>query len=127
MKVTVYLTLEEVLYMHGRLIEHYGGAPGVRDLGVVESALGRPRSGYYQTLAEQAAAFLHSFVMGDGFVDGNKRVGFAAWAVFLRMNGYRLEVGTNIAEHFIRQRIIESHADVHEIAVWLEGRMVKLE
>jgi death-on-curing protein len=80
----------------------------------------------YQTLAEQAAALLHGFVMGHGFVDGNKRVGFAACEVFLRMNDYHLKVGTNIAERFIRQRIIESHADVHEIAIWLEGKMVKL-
>jgi death-on-curing protein len=66
---------------------NYAGAAGVRDRGLVESALARARSGYYGSLSEQAAALLQSFAMNHGFVDGNKRVAWASSLVFLRMNG----------------------------------------
>lgn len=124
MKFTAYLTLDEVLVIHNTLIERFGGTGGVRDLGIVESALARARSGYYQTLCEQAAALLQSLIMGHAFVDGNKRVGFTACAVFLRMNGYRLSVRAADAERFITRNVIEKHADLHHIAEWLEKKIV---
>ncbi len=126
MDVTVYPTLEEALYLHERLIERYGGGPGVRDLGLVESALARPRSGYYETLSQQAAAVLQSFATNHAFIDGNKRVAWALMAVFLRLNGFRLEVSADAAEEFLIQRVIVGHADVGEMAAWLEQHMRSL-
>ena len=123
MDVTVFPTLEEILYLHGRLIERHGGPPGVRDLGLVESALARPRSGYYESLSEQAAALLQSFAGNHAFVDGNKRVAFAAAAVFLRLNGYRLRTDAPSAEAFLVDRVIVGRADLQEIAAWLEARI----
>lgn len=120
---TAYLTLDELLYLHSRLLERDGGGTGVRDLGLVEAALARPRSGYYKTLAEQAAALLQSLVTGHAFVDGNKRVGFVACATFLHMNGYRVEVSSDAGETFIVDRVINEHLGIDEIATWLGARM----
>jgi death-on-curing protein len=89
--VREYLTLTEVLALHLELLRRYGGAPGVRDMGAVEAAVFRPQCGYYQDIAEEAAALLESLLINHPFVDGNKRVAFAACDVFLRINGWRLE------------------------------------
>jgi len=98
MSDTVYLTLAEVLTFHDVLIEEFGGATGVRDLGALESALFRPRTGYYSDVVEEAAALFESFVQNHPFVDGNKRVAFAVMDVFLRVNGQVLEVD-DVAAH----------------------------
>jgi death-on-curing protein len=85
---TVYLTIDDTLYMHDEQIRLFGGAPGVRDEGLVLSALLRPQTGYYRDLIEEAAALWESLAMNHGFVDGNKRVAFASLVVFLRANGF---------------------------------------
>jgi len=120
MKATQYPTLEEILFLHARLIERFGGAPGVRDLGLIESALARPRSGYYESLCEQAAALVQSFATNHGFVDGNKRVAFAICAIFLRLNGCHLRVGPEAAERFLIDRLIVGKAELSEISAWIE-------
>jgi death on curing protein len=120
---TLYPTLAEVLYLHRRLIERFGGGGGVRDAGLLESALHRPRSGYYGSLSEQAAALLQSLARNHAFVDGNKRVAFATCAVFLRMNGFKLAVDADAAEAFLVGRVIEGQAELAEITAWLEGVM----
>lgn len=120
---TLYPTLEEVLHLHRRLLERFGGREGVRDLGLLESALARPRSGYYESLSEQAAALLQSLACNHVFIDGNKRVAFATSAVFLFMNGYRVEVDAEPAERFLIERVIAAHAELGEIAAWLESLM----
>jgi death-on-curing protein len=120
----LFLTLEELLELHRQLIERFGGAGGVRDPGLLESALARPRSGYYASLSEQAAALLQSLAGNHAFVDGNKRVAFAATAVFLRMNGYGLVVSADEAERFLIDDVIVARADLAAIAAWLERFLV---
>jgi death on curing protein len=71
-----YITLEEALRIHEVLIREFGGAHGVRDLGLLESALLRPQTGYYADLIEEAAALWESLAMNHPFVDGNKRVAY---------------------------------------------------
>src|ERR1700739_2448479 len=88
--MTEYLTTADGLFFHQQLIERYGGARGVRDVGALESALHRPQTGYYDTLIHEAAARLESLVQNHPFVDGNKRVAFAVVDVFLRINGYTI-------------------------------------
>src|ERR1700683_4710157 len=88
--MTEYLTTADALFFHQQLIERYGGAPGVRDVGALESALHRPQTGYYDTLIHEAAALLESLVQNHPFVDGNKRVAFAVVDVFLRINGFTI-------------------------------------
>jgi death-on-curing protein len=120
---TLYPTVEEVLFLHRRLIERFGGSAGFRDLGLLESALGRARSGYYPALSEQAAALLQSLSRNHPFVDGNKRVAFATTAVFLRLNGYALVCTADEAERFLVGDVITSGVDVQTIAAQLEGWM----
>jgi prophage maintenance system killer protein len=68
-----FLSLDEALAIHERLIERFGGTPGVRDMGLLESALFRPRTGYYEDLAQMAAALFESLLSNHAFLDGNKR------------------------------------------------------
>jgi len=88
--VTSYPTAGEVIAVHAQLIARFGGAPGIRDRGVLESALARPQSGYYTDLIQEAAALWESLSQNHPFVDGNKRVAVTTMAAFLRVNGYRL-------------------------------------
>lgn len=90
-----YLTVADVLAMHHELIERFGGAHGVRDMGALESAVFRPQTGYYDDAIAEAAALLESLAINHPFIDGNKRIAFAAADVFLRMNGCELSVASN--------------------------------
>ena len=85
-----YLTVADVLGMHTVLMQRHGGSPGVRDPGALEAALFRPQTGYYDDIVAEAAALLESLAINHPFVDGNKRIAFAAMDVFLRINGYKL-------------------------------------
>ena len=85
-----YLTVADVLGMHTVLMQRYGGAPGVRDPGALEAALFRPQTGYYDDIVAEAAALMESLAINYPFVDGNKRIAFAAADVFLRINGWHL-------------------------------------
>jgi death-on-curing protein len=108
-----FLTLEEVLEIHDTLLREFGGPPGVRDLGLLESALFRPRTGYYQDLIEMAAALFESLLMNHPFLDGNKRVAFFSVDIFLRINGYQISVDSDDAHRKIIE-IIERHTQVKE-------------
>ncbi|HET6610633.1 MAG TPA: type II toxin-antitoxin system death-on-curing family toxin [Kofleriaceae bacterium] len=123
---SLFLTLEEVLELHRELLRRFGGTDGVRDLGLLESALARPRTGYYETLSLQAAALLQSLCQNHAFVfaDCNKRVAFAATAIFLRINGYRLVVSADDGEEFLIHRAIIGRASLEEIASFIERFLV---
>jgi len=83
----VYITLDDALWIHDEQLKLYGGAPGVRDQGLILSALLRPQTGYYADVIEEAAALWESLAMNHGFIDGNKRVAFASTILFLQANG----------------------------------------
>ncbi len=92
----IFLTLAEVLELHDEQIAHFGGTSGVRDLGLLDSAVSQPSasafgSTLHQDLAEQAAAYLFHIVRNHPFLDGNKRTGTFAALVFLGINGVELE------------------------------------
>ena len=118
---TRYPTQAEALELHVRLIDRFGGAHGVRDLGLLDSALARPGAGYYSSLSEQAAALFQSVALNHCFVDGNKRAAFALAAVFLRMNGVRLRVDSQEGERFLIDEIIMAKVEVKAIGEWLEA------
>ena len=120
-----YLTSVDVLALHHALIERYGGAKGIRDMGAVEAAVFRPQCGYYADIAEEAAALLESLLINHPFVDGNKRAAFAACDVFLRINGYSL----NAEADWLHQRMmawIDTPSDRFERIVHdIRGHLVK--
>jgi death-on-curing protein len=126
MMITLYPTLEEVLILHKTLIDRFGGSPGVRDLGLLESALMRPQSGYYETLSLEASALFQSLCQNHDFIDGNKRIAFAVTAIFLRMNGYRLKVDADNGESFLIKEVIKRKASIETICLWLESNMKKV-
>lgn len=121
-----FLTLDEVLAIHERLVEAFGGPPGVRDAGLLESALFRPQTGYYRDLAEMGAALFESLLMNHPFVDGNKRVAFFATDVFLRMNGWKLEVDADKAHRFLVRLLERGKCDLEHLLPWLRGSLAKL-
>jgi death-on-curing protein len=100
-----YVTLAEVVDLHRRLLEVTGGAPGIRDLGALESAVAQPKATFgadlYPTLVEKAAALCLSLVLGHPFVDGNKRVGHAALEAFLVLNGAEIEARVDDQERLM--------------------------
>jgi len=126
MKLILYPTLAEAIALYERLIEQFGGSHGIRDKGLLQSALVRPQSGYYSSLSLEAAALMQSLAQNHAFVDGNKRVAFALTAIFLRMNGYRLIVNPDNGENFMIKELIQKKADIDFISTWLEKHMKKV-
>ena len=125
-QAVLFPTLQETLKLHEQLTLRFGGSAGVRDLGLLESALIRPQTGYYDTLSMQAAALLQSLCQNHCFVDGNKRVAFASAAIFVRMNGYRLSVDPDDGESFLNDHVIQKKIALEDIATWLENSMKKV-
>lgn len=118
-----FLTADEVLAIHERLIAVFGGRAGVRDRGLLESALHRPQTGYYADLAEMATALFESLIINHPFADGNKRVAFFATDVFLRLNGWTLEVDAESAHAFLTHRLETQTCDFAHILPWIRQHL----
>ncbi len=121
--MTDYLTLPEVLAMHEDQIERYGGSPGVRDYGVLESALYRPQTGYYADLVEEAAALWESLAQNHPFIDANKRTAFAATYTFLAINGARLTANAEDAYAFVSGLHEEGEFRFDRLVPWLRSNV----
>src|SRR5206468_12239073 len=121
-----YLTVAEVYRMQHRLIEMFGGLHGVRDKGAVEAAVFRPQTGYYNSIDEEAAALMESLGNNHGFLDGNKRIAFTATDVFLRRNGFYLEVEDKEAYEFIVGSMSRSELRFARILDWIRQHMTPL-
>lgn len=122
----VYLSVDEVLAIHKELISRFGGSGGVRDLGLLESALHRPQTGYYADVVEMAAALFESLLMNHPFVDGNKRVAFFATDVFLRLNDWVLRVDSREAHAFLVGLLEEGAADFAHLEPWIRRAVERL-
>jgi len=114
-----FLSRDEALEIHRALLDRFGGPPGVRDPGLLESALYRPRTGYYEDLAGMAAALFESLIMNHPFVDGNKRVAFFATDVFLRLNGYKLSVNPEQAHRFLIELLENDRCTFDMLLPWI--------
>jgi death on curing protein len=122
--VTVYLTAEQVLFVHYRLLSETGGEHGVRDLGLLESAIARPQATFdrqelYPDIFEKAAVLLESLINNHPFVDGNKRTGIACAVLFLQQNGISFSAKNTELEKFTL-RVASSNAGRSEITKWLK-------
>ena len=122
-----HLTLDEVLAIHQTLVERFGGLGGVRDLGLLESALYRPQTGYYRDLSEMAAALFESLLMNHAFIDGNKRVAFFATDVFLRLNGWKLKVDPKTAHKFLISLLDRGECNFDRLLPWIQKSLVRLQ
>lgn len=122
--MTDYLTMADVLAMHVDLIERYGGSHGVRDAGLLESALFRPQTGYYADLIEEAAALWESISQNHPFIDGNKRTAFAATYTFLAVNGARLTADDRRTQNFVLALYERSQFTFDKLVPWLRKHVV---
>jgi death on curing protein len=120
----VYLTVAEVIAIHDHQIEDYGGGHGLRDQGALEAAVFRPQTGYYNDIGEEAAALLESLVNNHAFVDGNKRVGFAAMHTFLLMNGFDLALSSKAAFEFMIGAMEQGKFRFAVIHEWIAAHII---
>ena len=123
-----FLTKADVLKLHNRQIERFGGTSGVRDEGLLESALAQPQATFdgqflHSTIYQQAAAYLYHLAKNHPFVDGNKRTAFAAMDTFLRLNGYRLTLMNEDSYTLVLQAVTDQ-IDKSAIANQLEQSLI---
>ena len=126
-----YLSLEEILTLHAKLITQSGGGAGLRDRGTLESAVAQPEMSFggedlYPAIAEKAAALGHSLIQNHPFIDGNKRIGHAAMEVFLVLNGYEIDATVDEQEEIVLA-VASSQMQRAEFGEWLKQRVVKVE
>ena len=118
-----FLTLQEVLDLHADQIAEYGGTLGVRDVGLLQSALEMPRAMFsgqflHEDLYAMAAAYLFHIVQNHPFIDGNKRVGLAATIWFLNLNGLELHTESDALNDLVMS-VAEGNADKAAITKYL--------
>ncbi|MER3434518.1 MAG: type II toxin-antitoxin system death-on-curing family toxin [Leptolyngbya sp. ERB_1_1] len=123
-----YLSLIEVLDLHRRIIETSGGAIGIRDLGMLESAIAQPRMTFggeelYPSLIDKAAALGFSLIMNHPFVDGNKRIGHAAMETFLVLNGLEISASVDEQEQIVLA-LASGELQREQFVEWLKQHVV---
>lgn len=124
-----FLSLAEVVQLHGLLIAQSGGSAGLRDLNSLESAVAQPRMTFggvdlYPTVEEKAAALCFSLVNNHPFVDGNKRVGHAALETFLVLNGWELRASVDEAEETM-VALAAGGLSREQLARWIREHIVQ--
>jgi len=126
--MTVFLSAQQILFIHARLIDTTGGEHGVRDLGLLESAVARPQATFdsaalYPDLFQKAAAFMQSLAQNHPFVDGNKRTAIISTAMFLLQNGHRLQTTNEEMERFTLL-VVNKRPSLDEIASWFRNNTI---
>jgi death-on-curing protein len=119
-----FLTLDEVLSIHEDRIRKYGGSSGIRDMGLLEWALGTVMATFggeflHQTLFEMGAAYLFNLCRNHPFIDGNKRTALACALTFLRLNGIRIKSGENDLYDLV-MGVAEGRVSKSAVAVFFE-------
>ncbi len=119
-----YLTAEQVLFLHARLIEETGGSHGIREINLLLSAIGRPQASFdandlYPGAYMKAAALMDSLIRNHPFLDGNKRTAIAATGLFLLRNGIRLMASNDALEKFTLE-VAHTTKQIEELAVWFQ-------
>lgn len=125
----IYLRVEQVLFLHDRLIEETGGEHGVRDLGGLESALSRPRAAFggtefYPDISTKAAVLMDGLTRNHAFIDGNKRISVSTAVLFLQVNGYRLTATNSELEEFTIH-VTTTKPAIEGIADWFRAKTVR--
>jgi death-on-curing protein len=125
----IYLSIEQVLFLHDRLIEETGGEHGVRDLGGLESVLARPQAAFddtefYPDILTKAAVLMDGLTRNHAFIDGNKRISISTAVLFLQVNGYRL-TATNLELEEFAIYVTTMKPSVDSIADWFRTKAVR--
>lgn len=124
-----YLAVEQVLQIHDHQVKRFGGDPGVRDVGLVESAVSQPRMTFggrdlYPSLAEKAVALAYSLVMNHPFADGNKRTGHAAMVMFLGRNGHTIKAPLD-EQAEVCERLAGGRIGREGLLAWVRTRLAR--
>lgn len=124
-----YLTPQDILVIHARIIDETGGSHGIRDTGLLISLSERPKTSFggkemYPGIFEKTAVYLESLVEYHVFIDGNKRTSIAAAARFLFLNGYALRAGNKEVERFVLG-VAKEKLNLETIAAWFQGHTAK--
>ena len=125
----IFLSLGEIIEIHRDQIKRYGGMPGIRDMGLLKSALAMPSTGFgecyaHNDLFEMAAAYLFHIIRNHPFVDGNKRTGTVAAVIFLDINGIELNVNEQIFEEMVIS-VAEGKASKSSVANFFRNNSLK--
>ncbi|MEW5958227.1 MAG: type II toxin-antitoxin system death-on-curing family toxin [Chloroflexota bacterium] len=123
-----YLSLNEVLELHRRVIEQSGGMMGIHSLSGLEAALAQPRITFagaelYPTIVDKASVLGFSLIQSHPFIDGNKRTGHAAMEVFLVLNGFEIEAAIDEQEKVILQ-VASGKIGRETFTEWLKAKIV---
>jgi len=129
-KKTSYISLDIVLAIHDDMVEKYGGNSGIRDLGLIQSAIARPQSSFqgeelYANIFDKAAALFHSIILNHAFIDGNKRTAMVSVARFLSINEYTFDVNDKEFVNFPLQ-VESNHLSIEKISEWLKTHSRKI-
>ncbi|MDZ7969603.1 MAG: type II toxin-antitoxin system death-on-curing family toxin [Nostoc sp. DedSLP03] len=124
MQTLKFLTISQVLDIHQRQTQRFGGTLGVRDEGLLDSALAQPQATFggellHPTIHEQAAAYLYHLAMNHPFIDGNKRTAFAVMLTFLSLNGYTLNASQEQAYNLVIQ-VVQKEISKEELSTFLQ-------
>jgi death-on-curing protein len=125
--IVAYLSIEQVLELHALQLRHFGGAGGLRDRGLLESALARPAMTFggedlYADVAAKAAALMHSLALNHPFIDGNKRVAAHAAIVFAEINGHTF-LATSDELVAMTLAVAEGKVEAEALAIWFRQRL----
>jgi len=124
-----YITTPQVLALHDQMVKRFGGSHGVRDLGLIESAVERPKATFdgvdlYPDIFTKAAVLMHSLLKNHAFVDGNKRTAYSSCGVFLKLNGYKLQ-NMHKASLKFAMNVENNSLELEEISNWLKKHSKK--
>ncbi len=127
---TVFLTINQVLFVHDQMVKRFGGSHGIRDVGLIESAVARPQATFggkylYTSIFDKAASLLQSLLKNHPFVDGNKRTALTSAGLFLWKNGYKLN-NKHKEEVEFAVRVDNGNLTVEQISQWLQKHSVKI-
>lgn len=125
-----YLTTDQVLLIHSRSIKRFGGSEGIRDIGLIESAVARPQASFggkdlYKNIFEKSAALLQSLLKNHAFIDGNKRTALSSAGIFLKINGFEL-INTHKEELEFAIEVDNENLTLKKISTWLKKNSKKI-
>lgn len=131
MDTTIFLSKKQILLLHYTVIEKYGGSHGIRDEGLLDSALEMAKSGFgneyfHKSIFNKASDYLYHFVKNHPFIDGNKRIGFACMDMFLSANGYTLKNEKNSEVYeFVIKVATDNSLSKEQISLFIEKNSIK--
>jgi death on curing protein len=128
--MSVYLSAQQILFIHARLIDATGGEHGILDLGLLQAAVARPQATFagvdlYADLFQKAAALMESLAQNHPFVDGNKRTAITAAALFHLQNGRKLQT-TNDELERVTLWVVNARPPLEAIAAWFETHTIAM-